>query len=95
LQKYDEPLLTVADIRKKRDVLDRVCQPIASKPAPPPPKPAATAAPPPAAEAEAAATPAEGEQAAAAGGDDGAEPMEADGMEKAAAEADGEMPMEQ
>jgi len=92
LHKYDEPLLTVADILKKRDVLDRVCQPIASKPAPPPPKPAA-AAPPPAAEAAAAATAAEGEQAAAAG--DGAEPMEAEGGEKAAAEAGEEAPMEQ
>lgn len=40
MHKYDDPVLTTADINKKRDVLDRVCQPIASKPAPPPPKPA-------------------------------------------------------
>lgn len=91
LQKYDEALLTVADIRKKKDVLDRVCQPIASKPAPPPPKPAAAAPPPPAAEE---AIPA----AAAAAAGEGVEPMEAEDGEKTVAEgvdAGGEAPMEQ
>ena len=32
------PVLMTVDIKKKGEVLNRVCQPIASKPAPPPPK---------------------------------------------------------
>jgi heat shock protein 4 len=83
LQKYDEPVLTTADIHKKRDVVERVCKPIASKP--PPKKEAPAPAPQPAAAAADAAP----EPAAAADGDD--TPMEAAG---AAAEGE-DTPMEQ
>ena len=38
LKKTDTPLLLSADIKKKQDVLARFCDPIVSKPAPPPPK---------------------------------------------------------
>lgn len=68
MHKYDEPVLTTADIHKKRDVVERVCKPIASKP---PPKKEAPAPQPAAAAAEAAP-----EAAAAADGE--ATPMEAD-----------------
>ncbi|KAF8072352.1 HSP70-14 [Scenedesmus sp. PABB004] len=84
LHKYDAPLLSVADIHKKRDVVERVCKPIAARPPPkkeaPPPPPA----PAPAAE------PAAGGEPAAAGGEAApdAAPMEAEGGEGAA-------PMEQ
>jgi heat shock protein 4 len=79
LHKYDEPVLSTADIHKKRDVVERVCKPIASKPVPkkeapaptPAAQPAAEAAPEAAAAAEGEATPMEAEETAAA-----AEPME-------------------
>jgi heat shock protein 4 len=85
LHKYDEPLLTTADIIKKHDVVERVCKPIASKPAPKkeekkPEQPAAAAAPTDAAAepAAAAAEDAAGEGAAAMD----AEPAEAAPMEQ-------------
>ena len=64
LAKWEEPVLLTSDVTKKRDTLERVCKPIASRPAPKPeaPKPE----PAPAAGAEDAA-PA-----------DGAAPMEAE-----------------
>jgi heat shock protein 4 len=78
LHKYDEPVLSTADIHKKRDVVERVCKPIASKPVPkkeaPAPTPAAEAAPAAAAAAEGEATPMEAEETAAAAA--AAEPME-------------------
>lgn len=77
LHKYDEPVLTTADIHKKRDVVERVCKPIASKP---PPKKEAPAPEKPAADAAAGAAP----EAAA---DAGAIPMEADAAEAAGGEA--------
>ncbi|GKE79708.1 heat shock 70 kDa protein 15-like protein [Tanacetum coccineum] len=40
LPKHVEPDLLSADIRKKAEVIDRVCIPILSKPKPAPPKPA-------------------------------------------------------
>jgi heat shock protein 4 len=84
LHKYDEPLLTTADIIKKRDVVERVCKPIASKPAPKkeekkPEQPAAAAA---AAPADGAAEP------AAAAAEEGAAAMDAEPVAEAA-------PMEQ
>jgi heat shock protein 4 len=80
LHKYDEPLLTTADITKKCDVVERVCKPIASKPPPKkeekkPEQPAAAAAEPAAAAGDAAA----GEGGAAAMD---AEPAEAAPMEQ-------------
>jgi heat shock protein 4 len=74
LHKYDEPVLTVADVHKKRDVVERVCKPIASKP---PPKKEAPAPPPPA--AAAGNGPATDSTADAAASDTAAAPMEADG----------------
>lgn len=35
--KYNEPMLLTTDITKKRDTVERVCKPIATKPAPKPP----------------------------------------------------------
>lgn len=84
LHKYDEPLLTTADIHKKRDVVERVCKPIASKPPPKKEAPAPTPAPAPEQPAAAAA-----QEGAAAG--DAAAPME---EEAGAAAAEG-APMEQ
>jgi len=79
LHKSDEPVLTVADIHKKRDVVERVCRPIASKPAPKKEAPA----PAPAAAAAAGNGPATDSTADAAAGDTAAAaeaaPMEADG----------------
>lgn len=80
LHKYDEPLLTTADITKKRDVVERVCKPIASKPPPKkeekkPEQPAPAAAE----AAEGAAEPA----AAAAAGEEGAAAMDAEPAEAA------------
>lgn len=70
LHKYDTPLLTLADIKKKRDVLERVCKPIADKKPPPPPAPAAAPAPAePAPAAAAEAAPMEAEAAAAGEGE--------------------------
>ena len=40
--KYDEPCLLTSDITKKRDTVERVCKPIATKPKPKPPAPAAS-----------------------------------------------------
>lgn len=37
LAKTDVPLLTAADIKKRQDTLQRVAEPIMSRPAPPPP----------------------------------------------------------
>lgn len=80
LHKYDEPVLTVADVHKKRDVVERVCKPIASKPPPkkeapaPPPPAAAAAGNGPAPDSTAADAAAASDTAAAA-----AAPMEADG----------------
>eukprot|EP00879_Flechtneria_rotunda_P002596 GHRR01002797.1.p1 GENE.GHRR01002797.1~~GHRR01002797.1.p1 ORF type:complete len:847 (+),score=384.28 GHRR01002797.1:127-2667(+) len=70
LHKYDQPMLTTADIHKKRDVVERVCKPIASKPPPKKEQPAPAAQP-----AGQAASAAEAQQGAAAGGDVAA-PME-------------------
>jgi heat shock protein 4 len=70
LHKYDAPVLSTADIHKKRDVVERMCRPIATKP--PPKKEAPAPAQPAAAEAAAAAEPA----AAAVEGE--ATPMEAE-----------------
>ena len=39
--KCDEPCLLTSDITKKRDTVERMCKPIASKPKPKPPAPAA------------------------------------------------------
>lgn len=67
VQKTEDPMLVVADIAKKKAVLERVCQPIATRPAPKiQPQPAPATAPEPAA-APAEAVPAEG-----------GEPMDAD-----------------
>lgn len=38
LNKYEEPVLLTSDITKKRDVIERVCKPIMTRPPPPPPK---------------------------------------------------------
>jgi hypothetical protein len=84
LQKYDEPVLVTADIHKKRDVVERVCKPIASKP--PPKKEAPTPAPQPAAAADAAP------ESAAAAADGDATPMDAAAAEAAEGE---DTPMEQ
>lgn len=37
LAKTDVPILTAADIKKRQDTLQRVAEPIVSRPAPPPP----------------------------------------------------------
>jgi hypothetical protein len=70
-QKHDEPLLVAADILKKRDVVERVCRPIASRKAPPPPK----AEPAPQPEPAPAAEPMEEEPAAGAAAEE-PKPME-------------------
>lgn len=73
LHKYDDPVLTTADIHKKRDVVERVCKPIASKPPPkkeaPAPAPQPAAAPQAAAAAEGEATPMDADAAAPAAED--------------------------
>lgn len=47
LNKFEEPVLVTADIQKKHDMIDRLCKPIMSKPAPKPePAPAAPEAAP-------------------------------------------------
>lgn len=65
LPKHADPAFTTAEIVKKNDVVDRVCKPIATKPAPKPaPKP--EPAPAPAAEQPAAeAAPMDAEAASA------------------------------
>ncbi|WIA27991.1 hypothetical protein OEZ86_010580 [Tetradesmus obliquus] len=81
LHKYDEPLLTTADITKKRDVVERVCKPIASKP--PPKKEEKKPEQPAPAAAEAAEGAAEPAAAAAAAGEEGAAAMDAEPAEAA------------
>eukprot|EP00878_Enallax_costatus_P033004 GHUV01036370.1.p1 GENE.GHUV01036370.1~~GHUV01036370.1.p1 ORF type:complete len:180 (+),score=72.79 GHUV01036370.1:18-557(+) len=86
LHKYDDPMLTTADIHKKRDVVERVCKPIASKPPPKKEAPAPTPA-----EGAAPEGPAPATEGAAAGGD----AADAAPMEEEALAAGGEAPMEQ
>lgn len=78
LHKYDEPVLSTADIHKKRDVVERVCKPIASKPVPKKEAPAPAPAAQPAAEAapEVAAAAADGEATPMEAEEAAAEPME-------------------
>lgn len=44
LAKYEDPILVTQDITKKRDTVERVCKPIASRPAPKPKAPEPSAA---------------------------------------------------
>ncbi len=71
LLQWDEPVLVTADIIKKREVLERVCTPIVTKPAPKPQPPPAAAAAADAAGDAPAPMDAEGEPAAGAAGEEG------------------------
>lgn len=74
--KWDEPVLVSADVIKKQQVLDRVCRPIVTKPAPKPAAPPAPEPAPAAAAGEEAPSPMEAEATAAAEATAEAEAME-------------------